>query len=193
MFDSEDVPTQPGLSSEHTQISIRLPEAEHHGTERHGAELHELTEDDQPLTNVMSVSLPISANEAFDLFCDSGRVHEWMTVVRSSQVIARGSIGRPQQTAFIAQLERSSLGYTMHYEYDDETLTIRWCNGPANTTRISGSAHFTRLKPDSCMMHYELNMDSDTTLPSWGDAMFNAHPASSVLCDFREFVARTKG
>lgn len=192
MFDSDDVPTVPNsaLSSEHTQVSIRLPEPK---APSDGADLEEFTVDDDPPTNIMSVSLSISAKEAFDLFCESDRVHEWMTVVRSSQVIARSSCGRPKQTAFIAQLERSSLGYTMHYEYDDETLTIRWCNGPANTTRISGSAHFTRLKTNSCMMHYELNMHSDTTLPSWGDPMFNGHPASSVLCDFREFVARNRG
>ena len=194
MFDSDDQPTRPypALSPEPTKVCIRLPE--YLTPPHHGVALEELTvEDAEPPTRVLSTLLPVSAHEAFDLFCDSERVHEWMPIVRSSQVISRAPCGRARRTAFIARLERSSMGYTMRYEYDDETLTVRWTNGPEASTRIAGTAQFTRVGKSSCMMHYELEMESDACLPAWGDPMYNGHPASSVVSDFRDFLSRKWG
>ena len=199
MFNSDDLPTRPypALAPEPTQIAIALPEFL--GNLEHGVPLEELPieeptlEDVEPPTRVLSIALPVSAQKAFEEFCDSSRVHEWMAVVRSSRVIARASCGRPQSTAFIARLERSSMGYTMHYEYDDATRTVRWCNSSESSTRISGTAQFTHVGPTRSMMHYELDVDTDNELPAWGDPMYNGHPASSVLSDFRDYLSRNWG
>ncbi len=190
MFDSDDLPTRPypALAPEPTKVAIRLPASL--GMLDHGVPLEELTvEDLEPPTRVISTSLPVSAQEAFEAFCDSERVHEWMPVVRSSRVLSRSTCGRPERTAFIARLERSSIGYTMRYEYDDETRTVRWCNGLESSTRISGTAQFTKASRNTCMMHYELNVETDNDLPAWGDSMYNGHPASAVLSDFRDYLS----
>lgn len=193
MFDRDDLPTRPypALCPEPTKVSIRLPE--YLTNAGPGAPLEDLTiEDTLPPTRVLSAALPVSAKEAYDLFCDSERIHEWMGVVRSSRVLSRKACGRPDSTAFLARLERSSMGYTMRYDYDDASLTVRWCNGQNSSTRISGTAQFTDTGSGSCMMHYELDMESDTSLPAWGDPMYNGHPAASVISDFREFVTRNR-
>jgi len=189
MFDSEDLPTRPypALAPEPTKVAIRLPEYLELGV----ALEDQTIEDMEPPTRVLSTALPVSAQQAFEAFCDSERVHEWMAVVRSSRVISRTACGRPKRTAFIARLERSSMGYTMHYEYDDDTRTVRWCSGSEGSTRISGTAQFTPVGRNTCMMHYELDMETDNALPAWGDPMYNGHPASSVLSDFRDFLSRS--
>ena len=191
MYDREDLPTRPYpvLAPEPTKVAVRLPEFL--TSTGDCAILEEPTvEDLEPPTRVLSAALPAPAQEAFHLFCDSARVHEWMGVVRSSRVISREACGRPGRTAFIVRLERSSMGYTMQYTYSDETLTVRWCNGSEGSMRISGKAQFSPVGRRSCMMHYELDMESDTSLPAWGDPMYNGHPAASVVSDFRKFLAR---
>jgi len=196
MFDREDLPTRPypALAPEPTKVAIQLPE--YLAITKPGFRLPRedaTVEDFEPPTRVLSTQLPIPAKEAFALFAESGRVHEWMGIVRSSRVIARDNDGRPTRTAFIARLERSSMGYTMDYEYDAKTLTVRWNNGPAASTRISGTAQFARASHGCCMMHYHLEMESESALPPWGDPMYDGHPAASVISDFREFVSRNWG
>ncbi|MCP4445443.1 MAG: hypothetical protein GY811_08885 [Myxococcales bacterium] len=133
MFDRDDLPTlpYPALAPEPTRVELRPLDFASGASLATNIEEHTV-EDFEPPTRVLSIKLPVSAQEAFDAFCESGRVHEWMAVVRSSRVISRAACGRPQRTAFIAQLERSSMGCTMNYEYDNEILSVRWCNGPHN-------------------------------------------------------------
>jgi hypothetical protein len=42
------------------------------------------------------------------------------------------------------------------------------------------------------MLHYEIELNKHSSLPAWGDDMYNGHPASSVLSDFRDFIQLTK-
>ncbi len=204
MFNSEDVPTKPypalaQAPKPHNTSRARIPlpglppvrTPIPQADDAFGVALEELTiEDAEPPTRLMSVSLPTSAEHAFELFCDSERIHEWMTIVRSSRVIARNQNGRPTRTSFIAQRERSSMGYTLYYDYDEQALRVNWMTGALSSMRLNGYAYFTNLKEGRCMMHYELDVDAATPAPQWKDPMYNGHPASAVLCDFRDYVTR---
>lgn len=188
MFDRSDLSTRPypALSSGATEIETPLAEA---GTSDEGVTLEELPE---PSSSTLSTTLPVTAARAYDLFCDSERIPEWMAVVRSSRVICRYEDGRARRTAFIARLERASMGYTLRYDYDDQQRSVRWSTAAEASTVIAGSARFQAIGPRACMMHYDLELYSQARLPAWGDAMYNGHPASAVLSDFREFISRER-
>jgi uncharacterized membrane protein len=197
MFDRDDLPTRPYpiLAPEPTRLDIALPRHMRACRKRteHDDEVHDTQEDAPRLSSsVLSTSLSVSAAYGYELFCDSERLPEWMAVVRSSRVISRFEDGRAKRTAFIAHLERASMGYTLQYEYDDEATTVSWSTAREASMVITGKARFQPLGDAACMMHYELDMHSDSSLPAWGDPMYNGHPASSVLSDFREFVSRNK-
>ncbi len=166
MFDADDVPTQPYLlaAPEPTQVAIALPEF-------------------QPVRSNLKASLPSGAHHAYDLFCDSERVHEWLGTVRSSRVIARYHCGRAKRTAYVAVCGRTSMGYTLHYEYDDYNLLVRWVSAPNSHASIRGSAQFQAVDRRVCTMRYKLDLDSDTPI-------YNRHPASLAIKEFRDFVSR---
>jgi len=138
----------------------------------------------------LSTSLPIGADEAYRLMGQSERIPEWMAVVRSARTLTRYLDGRPERVAFIANLQRASMGYTLRYSYDDSNRQITWCTPPAASTRIRGQAIFAAMGPQACMLHYEIELQKSEHLPAWNDSTYNDHPASSVLSDFREFVQR---
>lgn len=188
MFDRSDTQTRPYpiLAPEPTKVAIQLPEVTH---------FYEIpTVEDQPalVDSSLSVSLPICAERAYRLFSDSEAIPEWMGVVRSSRIISRTEDGRARRTAFIARLERASMGYTLEYTYDDDNMQLRWKTSAQASTVIDGSARFQPLGPRACMMHYELDLHTQASMPAWGDEMYNGHPASAVLSDFRDYVSRTK-
>ncbi len=186
MFDRDDLPTRPyaALAPEPTQLAIRLPDGP--------VDCNDTLEEATPVPSGLSTTLTIPAERAYQLFCDSERVPEWMAVVRSSRIVERTTDGRAQRTAFIARLERASVGYTLAYTYDDDALTLLWSTAKDASMFVAGRARFLALGPRACMMHYELELRSNTSLPAWGDAMYEGHPASSVLSDFREFVGRNR-
>ena len=166
MYDGDDVPTQPDalVAPEPTLVAIVLPEF-------------------RPIRNNLKASLPSGAHHAYDLFCDSERVHEWLGPVCSSRVIARYHCGRAKRTAYVAQCGHSSMGYTLHYEYDDYNLLVRWVSAPNSRASIAGSAQFQAVGQRVCTMHYKLTLQSDTPI-------YNRHPAAVAVKEFRDFVSR---
>ena len=60
--------------------------------------------------NIISTTLPVNAQTCYELFCDVARIPEWVTTVRSVQVLAFDDEGRPARAAFLASLGRASAG-----------------------------------------------------------------------------------
>lgn len=138
----------------------------------------------------LSTSLSIPANEAYSLFCDLEAIPEWMPIIRSARVVARDREERPAAVAFLAELERATMGYTLHYRYSE--LQLEWSTARGASTRIHGRARFQPAGERSCLFHYQLAMEASSSLPAWGDSMYNGHPASAVVSDFRAFVDRKR-
>ncbi len=140
----------------------------------------------------LSTTLPVSADWAYALFSDFERAPEWMSIIRMAHAFKKDPEGRVLSAAFIANLDHASLGYTLHYSYQDEAKTVSWSTSPNLSTQLSGTCSFRELGPNACLMHYEICRESESELPQWGDEMYQGHPASATLCEFRDFVNRTK-
>jgi hypothetical protein len=145
----------------------------------------------QPHIELLSTTLPVSARTAFDLFCAVERTPEWVSVIRSTQVLERTPGGLPQRAAFLAILEQATIGYTLRYEYDPDPgqLRLSWTNDPGGGVAVTGCAQFSPLSHRTSLMHYQLNLRL-RSLPAWGDPFYDGHAASTVLGDFRDFVNR---
>jgi uncharacterized membrane protein len=146
-----------------------------------------------PQIEILTTTLPVSAQRAFELFCDLRRAPEWVSVVRSVQILAEDSRGYATRVAFLAVLERATIGYTLSYRPNPDKLAVSWESEPGGSVIVRGRAEFSALGPKASMMHYQLQLDVPVgTLPAWGDPFFDGHAASAVLGDFRDFVHRSK-
>jgi uncharacterized membrane protein len=186
MYDSDDLPTRryPALE-EAASISMDL-------RTQTGDRAITIEDLERKPGSALSTTLPVSADAAYALMSQSERIPEWMGVVRSARTLTRYLDGRPEKVAFIVNLKRASMGYTLRYTYDDEALILSWSTAEGAKTVVAGSARFQPLGPRACMLHYAIELTKSSSLPAWGDDMYNGHPASSVISDFRDFAQRTK-
>jgi len=139
--------------------------------------------------DIISTTLPVNAQSAYELFCEIERTPEWIGAIRSVQTLAFDDRGRPERAAFLASYGRASAGYTLDYRYDEDRRLVAWETPGDLSTRVSGRAHFVSLSDRACMMHYQLEM----TWPEFfglGHSFYGEHPASAALNDFRDFVTR---
>ena len=140
----------------------------------------------------ITTTLPVSAREAFARFTDLEALPEWLPVVASVKVRARNRAGLPVVAAFLARLERATIGYSLRYHYDADGLGLRWTTPRESGVRVTGRVRFSPLGPRASLMEYQLGLDR-RGLPAWDDPFFDNHPPSAVLSHFRDYVDRTRG
>lgn len=142
-------------------------------------------------SRVQTATLPVGADEAYDVFCDVHSIRNWVPVVSSVRVLEREPTGRAARVAFLARLEGASIGYTLNYRYYDQDLKVTWTTARDASTRVVGRAYFLPLGDRASLMHYELSLDIPPgSLPTWDDPFFNANAASAVVNDFRDYIHR---
>ena len=144
-----------------------------------------------PAPDHLSTALPRSADECYALFCEAERIPEWLTVVRSAVVTRRDDRRRARDVAFLARLQRATVGYTCRYKYNSTHRRVDWSTRTDTSIRVAGFAVFAPLGDKACLMTYGLDLDlGDNGLPGWSDPMFEGHAASASMSDFRDFVLR---
>jgi uncharacterized membrane protein len=142
-----------------------------------------------PITTEVSATLPVGAGTAFEAFADIAQTPRWLSVVQSARVVKKDENGRPLVVAFLARLERATIGYSLTYRWDPTDLSIAWSTPDGATVHIGGDIRFTPLSSRACLMHYRLTME----LPfetEWSNASFGGNAAAAVASDFREHHRR---
>jgi hypothetical protein len=140
---------------------------------------------------VLTTTIPRNARDCYELFCDVTRVPEWLRVVAQVRVHSRTPTGRPREVSFLARLRHGLIGYTLAYVYRDDNLEVWWTITSAAQMRVVGAAQFAPLGPRATLMTYDLTLDlGDGALPAWDDALYEGHPPSAALNDFRDFALR---
>ena len=143
----------------------------------------------RPLSSEVSTTLGVGAGAAYEIFSDAVQIPRWLPIVQRARTVARNRDGRPHRVAFTRTLERGSLGYTLEYSYDPESLTVGWTTPAASNVVLTGEARFVPLSNRACLMRYRLVLD----LPIVDDLItseLDRHPASHVVAEFREHVRR---
>jgi uncharacterized membrane protein len=157
------------------------------------APLSPWTADDElgiaPITTEVSATLPVGAGTAFEAFADIAQTPRWMSIVQSARVARVDDNGRPSVVAFLARLERATIGYSLSYRWDPTDLTVSWSTPDGATVHISGDARFTPLSARACLLHYRLTLE----LPfesEWASVGFGGNAAAAVASEFREHLRR---
>lgn len=131
---------------------------------------------------------------AYEVFCDVEKIPRWVSVVRSVRILEVNPRGRALRAAFLANLSRASIGYTLQYRYDEAARSVSWWMPSQPEMRVGGRAKFDPLGQRACLVHYELLLDLPRgALPPWGDPYFDGHAPSTVLGDFRDYLRRHVG
>ena len=142
-----------------------------------------------PITTEVSATLPVGAGTAFEAFADVAQTPRWASFVRSARVVRHDEQGRPLLVAFLARLDRSTIGYSLRYEWDPTELTVRWTTPEGASFHLSGDARFTPLSSRACLLHYRLTVE----LPfeaEWASAGFGGNAAAAIASEFREHLRR---
>jgi hypothetical protein len=140
---------------------------------------------------ILSTSLPVNARQAWDAFCDIEETPRWVSVVKSARVLSWHATGRPKRAAFLARLQNGSIGYTLHYHYNEREKTVSWGTTPGSMTLVAGRAQFIPLGDRATLMQYQLMLElPEDALPPWEDPFFSGHATSVVMNDFRDYVTR---
>jgi hypothetical protein len=140
-----------------------------------------------PITTEVSATLPVSAELAFDAFSDVAGTPQWLSILQSARVARFDTEGRPQVVAFLARLERATVGYSLHYQWDEATHSVSWSTPEGGSVLITGDAQFTPLSTHACLLHYRLTME----LPFdgvWVNESFTGNAAATVASEFREYL-----
>lgn len=142
-----------------------------------------------PITTEVSVTLPVAAPEAFEIFTDAGETPRWLRVVHAAHVLDHGADGRPRTVSFRAAFDRATIGYVVTYRYQPEALTVTWATRRGSVIRVEGLARFVGLTPRACLMTYRLSMELPVS-QDWLECHYDGHAASAVVGDFREHLRR---
>jgi hypothetical protein len=144
-----------------------------------------------PPTTEATATLPIPAARAFELFADVERLRlpEWLNLIQSVRVLRRDADAQPVHVAFLARQQRSTLGYSLHYDYDLARRRVAWWTGPDAGTQLTGRARFTPLGAEACLMEYRVSIRLPT-FAAWQDPRFTNHAASAVVAAFRDHLRR---
>jgi len=142
---------------------------------------------------LLCTTLPISADKAYDIFCDVEASPEWVSVVKSARVLGKNGHDRPLRAAFLARLQNGSIGYTLYYHHQESERLVTWATAPGSMTLVAGRAQFSPLGDRACLMHYQLQLElPPEALPPWEDPFFSGHATSVVMNDFRDYLSRIK-
>ena len=129
------------------------------------------------------------AEFCYEVFCDVTRMTSWISVLRSVSVRTRHDDGKPREVAFLASLDRATLGYTLTYSYDDRECRVAWCPQPDSGVKVEGWVKFRPLTPDTCVMICRSWIDPASSLPSANDPLVEANVPLELASRFRSYVS----
>jgi uncharacterized membrane protein len=153
------------------------------------ADDEEVDVETHPVTTEVSATLPAGAGTAFEAFADIAQTPRWLSVVQSARVVRFDPTGRPLTVAFLARLERATIGYSLTYRFDPTDLAITWSTPDGASVRIAGDVRFKPLSARACLMHYRLSLEMPFET-EWSNASFGGHAAAAVASEFREHLRR---
>jgi ribosome-associated toxin RatA of RatAB toxin-antitoxin module len=141
------------------------------------------------LAGEVSTTLPVNASVAYEVFADVAEMPRWLPVVQSARILERTAAGRATKVSFLGKLERGTLGYTLHYDYDDHQRFVTWSTQATASVVLAGEARFISLSARASLMVYRVRMEFPMPL-TWSHPAYDGHLASAVVADFREHLRR---
>jgi ribosome-associated toxin RatA of RatAB toxin-antitoxin module len=144
---------------------------------------------DSRLTYV-EVEVAASAELCFELISRVEGVPEWVPGVAIVHVLERTDDGKARLAEFVGMPSRGSFAYTLQYEYDPATLTVRWQATDRKLRELEGEAVMTSLGPDRCRVRYGLCASTSNLVPGWASTSLRDEAPAPIADAFKRWAER---
>lgn len=137
----------------------------------------------------ITTTLPVSALEAYRQFSAMEKLPVWFPLVQQVEIRSHHASGVPERVGVTARHASGTVDYELVYQFEPQTMRVRWATSADSPVYVSGWAKFTPLTPAACLMEYQLYVDR-RELPAWRDPFYENHAPSAVLHHFRDYINR---
>jgi hypothetical protein len=102
------------------------------------------------------------------VIADVAAYPEWTEGIRSVEVLATGSSGRPERAAFRVGMAGIDAGYTLVYAYEPDDAAVSWTTESASgaVTDVQGEYRLT-AEGDGTAVTYTLRVEPAIPLPGY--------------------------
>ena len=137
---------------------------------------------------VQSIEIPANAGEIFDVLADLERYPEWITAMRSVDILERDADGMPARVQFEVDAMVKVITYILTYTFDRPKL-MSWVAEPGEDIReMVGSYELTELESGGTDVVYALSVDYGFPLPGFLRRQAEKQLVSTALRGLRKRV-----
>jgi uncharacterized membrane protein len=132
-----------------------------------------------------------SPQRTWDVLTDFDGYPTWATDLKSAEVVARDSEGRPLEVAFRVAAMGRSTSYTLRYDYGQAPRVLAWRQVRGDITRkLDGSYELAPADGDSArtLVTYHLEVDLVLPLPGFVKRRAEARLLSTALRSLRDHL-----
>jgi ribosome-associated toxin RatA of RatAB toxin-antitoxin module len=138
---------------------------------------------------VQSIEVDAEPAACFAVAADVAAYPDWATGVRSTEVLATDSEGRPARASFVIDGMVKEIAYTLTYTYD-EPHSMSWTAEPGPDLKaLDGSYTFNDLGDGRTQIVYALRADPAFTIPGFLRRQVEKQIVGTALRGLRERVA----
>ena len=111
--------------------------------------------------STQSIVIGASPERVAEVICDFGRYPEWVSVVKSTEVIEEYEDGYASQVRFVLDAGVMTDEYTLRYEYAEDLSRIEWCLvAPSRVQKVQdGSYDIVAAVDGGSMVTYTLSVE----------------------------------
>lgn len=130
---------------------------------------------------VQSIEVSAEPGHVYDVALDLESYPEWVTAVRTAEILEEDEEGRPRRVAFSAAAMVREIEYTLVYSYEaDDGFT--WVAEPGPDIRaLEGSYEFHPIESGGTKVLYALRVDPAFSIPGFLRRQAEKQIVSSAL------------
>jgi uncharacterized membrane protein len=137
---------------------------------------------------VQSIEIPAPAEAIFDVLADLERYPEWITAMRSVDVLERDADGLPVRVSFEVDAMVKVISYVLTYEFKRPRL-MSWVAEPGeDIVEMIGSYELSDLEAGGTDVVYALKVDYAFPLPGFLRRQAEKQLVSTALRGLRKRV-----
>lgn len=137
------------------------------------------------------IEIAKDADAAFEHLCDIRSVPKWVRGVARVEVLETDDRERPTLARFISMPARASVSYTLSYQYEDDSRSMRWRPVERGERTLEGQARIVDLGEGRCQLQYQLNTWNAASIPMWARTALRQDGPQSTVEAFRRWVELT--
>jgi uncharacterized membrane protein len=130
---------------------------------------------------VQSIEVSAAPQFVFEVALHLEAYPEWVTGVKSVDILEEDDFGRPVRVAFVADAMIKEISYTLRYEYDLDN-GFSWHAEPGRDIKaMDGSYEFNEMADGGTEVLYALRVDPAFTVPGFLRRQAEKQIVSSAL------------